>query len=79
MHDELKYIDSMIESNSKNYQVWHHRKAIIEWLQDPSKELEFTADILQKDAKNYHTWQHRQWCIKTFKYEFICDDNKFFM
>lgn len=57
----------MIGSNSKNYQVWHHRKAIVELLKDPSRELEFTANILCKDEKNYHTWQHRQWCIKTFK------------
>ncbi|XP_034194022.1 farnesyl transferase alpha isoform X1 [Osmia lignaria lignaria] len=66
LHEELKYGNKMIECNSKNYQVWHHRKVIVEWLQDASKELEFTENILKKDAKNYHAWQHRQWCIKTF-------------
>ena len=39
---------------------------IVEWLKDPSEELQFTADILQLDAKNYHAWQHRQWVIKEF-------------
>lgn len=47
--------------------MWHHRKLIVEWLQDASGELEFTENILKIDAKNYHVWQHRQWCIKTFK------------
>ncbi|XP_047351060.1 protein farnesyltransferase/geranylgeranyltransferase type-1 subunit alpha [Vespa velutina] len=66
LKEELKYIDKIIKYNSKNYQVWYHRKVIVEWLQDASEELEFTKVILKKDAKNYHAWQHRQWCIKTF-------------
>ncbi|KAI4479388.1 hypothetical protein M0804_011173 [Polistes exclamans] len=64
--EELKYINKIIKYNSKNYQVWYHRKVIVEWLQNASEELEFTEFILKKDAKNYHAWQHRQWCIKTF-------------
>lgn len=67
LKEELKYIDKIVKYNSKNYQVWYHRKVIVEWLQDASEELEFTKAILKKDAKNYHAWQHRQWCIKTFK------------
>lgn len=69
----------MIKCNSKNYQVWHHRKVIVEWLQDPSEELAFTETILCKDAKNYHAWQHRQWCIQTFKLVYFClnDSDKF--
>lgn len=45
----------------------HHRQVIVEWLQDPSHELELTEIILGLDAKNYHAWQYRQWVIKTFK------------
>ena len=37
----------------------HHRQVIVDWLRDPSQELDFTAQILKEDAKNYHTWQHR--------------------
>lgn len=37
---------------------------VVEWLNDPSEELEFIADILSQDAKNYHAWQHRQWVIQ---------------
>uniref|UniRef100_A0A7M4G0D6 Protein farnesyltransferase/geranylgeranyltransferase type-1 subunit alpha n=1 Tax=Crocodylus porosus TaxID=8502 RepID=A0A7M4G0D6_CROPO len=56
-----------IELNAANYTVWHHRRVLVEWLQDPSQELEFIADILSQDAKNYHAWQHRQWVIQEFK------------
>lgn len=65
--DELDYSEEVINSNPKNYQVWHHRRVIVEWLNNPSKELQLTADILKLDAKNYHAWQHRQWAIKTYK------------
>lgn len=44
--------------------IRHHRRVLVEWLQDPSRELEFIADILNQDAKNYHAWQHRQWVIQ---------------
>lgn len=57
----------MIKHNTKNYQVWHHRRIIVEWLQEPGDELTFTETILSKDAKNYHAWQYRQWCINAFK------------
>ena len=40
---------------------------LVEWLRDPSQELEFIADILTQDAKNHHAWQHRQWAIQEFK------------
>lgn len=44
----------------------HHRRVLVEWLKDPSQELEFIAEILNQDAKNYHAWQHRQWVIQVF-------------
>lgn len=40
----------------------------MEWLKDPSQELEFIADILNQDAKNYHAWQHRQWVIQVLPF-----------
>ncbi|XP_076280656.1 farnesyl transferase alpha [Lasioglossum baleicum] len=66
LRNELKYIGWLTSYFPKNYQLWHHRKIIVEWLQDGSAELAFTKTILSKDAKNYHAWQYRQWCIKTF-------------
>lgn len=66
LHEELNFIQKVILKQSKNYQVWHHRKVLIEWLKDPAKEKFLTEAVLAKDAKNYHAWQHRQWVIKTF-------------
>lgn len=57
----------LFQDNPKNYQVWHHRRVIVEWLQDPSFELDLTEAILDIDAKNYHAWQHRQWAMTTYK------------
>ena len=67
MNEELSFVEDIIDDNPKNYQVWHHRRVIVEWLNDPSHELELTENILSRDAKNYHAWQHRQWAIKTYK------------
>ena len=44
-----------------------HRRALVEALNDGTKELRLTEMVLSQDAKNYHAWQHRQWAIKTFK------------
>uniref|UniRef100_A0A1B6C230 Protein farnesyltransferase/geranylgeranyltransferase type-1 subunit alpha n=1 Tax=Clastoptera arizonana TaxID=38151 RepID=A0A1B6C230_9HEMI len=53
-------------NTQKNYQVWHHRRVVVEWLNDPEDELNITAEVLEIDAKNYHAWQHRQWVVHTF-------------
>ncbi|KAF7286777.1 hypothetical protein GWI33_004399 [Rhynchophorus ferrugineus] len=66
LNEELEYIGKVILKQTKNYQVWHHRRIIVEWLQDPSKEKYLTEKSLSEDAKNYHAWQHRQWVIKTY-------------
>ncbi|KRT80711.1 hypothetical protein AMK59_6146 [Oryctes borbonicus] len=66
LQEELEYIKHTIRKHSKNYQVWHHRKVLVEWMHDGSEELEFTKSILKTDDKNYHAWQHRQWAIKSF-------------
>lgn len=67
LREEIAYCEEIIVDNPKNYQVWHHRRVIVEWLNDGTYELDLTEAILGMDAKNYHAWQHRQWAIKTFK------------
>lgn len=67
LQDELAYTEEIMIDNPKNYQVWHHRRVIVEWLNDSSHELALTEEILGMDAKNYHAWQHRQWAIQTYK------------
>lgn len=64
----MEYVKSVALEYPKNYQIWHHRRVLVERLNDGSQELEFTALILKQEAKNYHAWQHRQWALKTFKF-----------
>jgi len=66
LHDELGFTENIAKSNSKNYQIWHHRRWVAEKLgtDATSKELEFTKKILTLDAKNYHAWSHRQWVLQ---------------
>ena len=33
---------------------------MVEWMNDPSMELEFLKEVLYNDPKNYHAWKHRQ-------------------
>lgn len=67
LREELVYSERIILKHEKNYQVWHHRKVLIEWSKDASKEKALTERALEKEDKNYHAWQHRQWVLKTFK------------
>jgi protein farnesyltransferase/geranylgeranyltransferase type-1 subunit alpha len=59
--------DQIITSNPKNYQVWQHRKCLIERLGHAANELAFTKQMIDKDSKNYHAWQHRQWIVDKFE------------
>ncbi len=56
---ELDYLDSYAEDNPKNYQIWYHRRVIVERSNNPTRELKFTAKVLEEDSKNYHAWSHR--------------------
>jgi len=59
--------------NPKNYQIWYHRRALLEELgrqqESPPRrleefcrnELEYLRQVAVVDAKNYHMWSHRQW------------------
>ena len=64
LHIELQYIDTYAEENPKNYQIWHHRRVVVELLGDLTSaaaehELEFTSNVLHEDNKNYHAWSFR--------------------
>ncbi|KAI1710890.1 protein prenyltransferase alpha subunit repeat domain-containing protein [Ditylenchus destructor] len=64
--EELRFCEEMAAENPKNYQIWHHRRVLVEMSKDYSQELEFTATQLQDDSKNYHAWQYRQWIVQHF-------------
>lgn len=59
--------DYIMRDNQKNYQVWQHRKCLIEQLNDQIHEKDFTLKMISMDSKNYHAWQHRQWVVNKFK------------
>jgi protein farnesyltransferase/geranylgeranyltransferase type-1 subunit alpha len=59
LNEELDYMDAFSRDNPKNYQIWHHRRTIVEWLGNGERELKFCASVFDVDAKNYHAWAHR--------------------
>jgi protein farnesyltransferase/geranylgeranyltransferase type-1 subunit alpha len=59
LNDELDFLDEFAAENPKNYQIWHHRRVVSEWLGSGERELQFTAELFADDAKNYHAWAHR--------------------
>ncbi|KAJ8608287.1 hypothetical protein CTAYLR_010210 [Chrysophaeum taylorii] len=70
LEDELDYSEMVASSNPKNYQIWYHRRDILEKMSSTEtarRELEFIARMLASDAKNYHAWSHRLWVLKRFE------------
>jgi protein farnesyltransferase/geranylgeranyltransferase type-1 subunit alpha len=59
-------MDEIATSHLKTYQVWHHRRLLLQHLKTPVPELVFIASILDIDTKNYHTWAYRQWLLAHF-------------
>lgn len=69
---DLDFADNLGGTNPKNYQLWYHRRALLEIrfkgderIQVAEKELGYVDKILQDDNKNYHAWSHRQWIVRT--------------
>ena len=78
LYQELCWLDSMMVINQKNYQIWHHRKLLIDKLNDASHEKYILNDVLQNEPKNFHAWTHRIWMIRRFnnvegEFDFIED------
>ncbi|KIK98587.1 hypothetical protein PAXRUDRAFT_823701 [Paxillus rubicundulus Ve08.2h10] len=63
---ELQLMDELAVKYLKTYQVWHHRRLLVQQTERPGPELEFIANALQIDTKNYHTWSYRQWILAHF-------------
>lgn len=68
--DELAFIRQYTVERPKNYQLWHHREAIMMRLLETSEESSIRSLIateredlylvLMDEPKNYHAWQYRQ-------------------
>ena len=50
----------------KNYQIWHHRRCVIEKQNDCSKEKDFLVKVFEEEDKNYHAWSYRIWLVQHF-------------
>lgn len=66
MIKELEWLDSIIVDNQKNYQIWNHRKLIIDKMNHGSNELNILNKVFEEDSKNFHAWCHRIWTIRRF-------------
>jgi protein farnesyltransferase/geranylgeranyltransferase type-1 subunit alpha len=80
--------------NPKNYQIWYHRRALLEpilmtantgtnhnnthVMDKLAKELSYVATVLQKDGKNYHAWSHRQWLVRSANTDALWEEEKEF-
>ena len=78
INQELKWLDNQMVENQKNYQIWHHRKLLIEKMNDPSHEKNVLNEVFSSEPKNFHAWSHRIWMIRRFnniegEFEFIED------
>ena len=68
LNTELDYLDQFSEDNPKNYQIWYHRRAVVEHMGVAFRELKFCDQVFSVDAKNYHAWAHR---LDTFVARFL--------
>ena len=64
--EELNWLDKQMVVNQKNYQIWHHRKLLIELLNDASHEKKVLDEVFESEPKNFHAWSHRIWMIRRF-------------
>ena len=68
LNDELRYSAEVARENPKNYQIWYHRRALVEKIgvKAAADELALISTALRDDAKNYHAWSNRLWVLKTY-------------
>ncbi|PAV15160.1 prenylyltransferase [Pyrrhoderma noxium] len=84
LDEELELMDEFAEKHLKSYQVWHHRRLLVQrgalalstvtnTGKTPATELAFISRALTADAKNYHTWAYRQWVLSFFNQPALWD------
>ena len=73
--EEIAWLNEVSLEHLKNYQIWHHRRLLIDHyyptLSDNPEEVaqlarserRFIATMLAEDAKNYHVWSYRQYLV----------------
>ena len=84
LDEELELMDEFAEKHLKSYQVWHHRRLLVQrgaltlstvpnTGKTPATELAFISRALTADAKNYQTWAYRQWVLSFFNQPALWD------
>jgi protein farnesyltransferase/geranylgeranyltransferase type-1 subunit alpha len=69
VQQELAFTARLAGPNPKNYQIWHHRRALLEKKECATtesmvrEELAYLSHVLSHDSKNYHAWSHRMWLM----------------
>ena len=76
IYNEIEFMNNIIIYFPKVYQVWHHRRLLIDKLNECSQEKKVMQKILNEDSKNFHCWSHRIWMIRRFdniegEFEFV--------
>ena len=66
LQEELNWLDLIGVENQKNYQIWQHRKIIVERTGDYSHEKIFLNQVFEDEPKNFHAWCHRIWIVRRF-------------
>jgi protein farnesyltransferase/geranylgeranyltransferase type-1 subunit alpha len=66
IYNEIEFTNMILINFSKVYQVWHHRRLLIDKLNECSQEKKIMQEILDEDNKNFHCWSHRIWMIRRF-------------
>lgn len=73
--EEIDWLNAVSLANLKNYQIWHHRRTVLDHYYPsiaaaPEKvaalatsEQDFLEQILAADTKNYHVWSYRQYMV----------------
>lgn len=73
--EEIEWLNEVSLNNLKNYQIWHHRRLVMDHFvptiqSSPEKtaelaksEQQFLEQILAEDTKNYHVWSYRQYMV----------------
>lgn len=73
--EEMQWLNQVSLENLKNYQIWHHRRLLMDYYypqieSNPEEraklaesEQSFLANILAEDTKNYHVWSYRQYLV----------------
>jgi len=84
--DEMDLASKLGGLNPKNYQIWYHRRSLLEYYcvnnihtEYIQSELNYITTVLNEDEKNYHAWSNRQWIVTMVNQNSIWINEKVFV